>query len=134
MIEEVIILPAVLKPNFDLFGFNVGEDGAFPDELLPPQRTGLWAFSIDPLQSLHLLRCVPHILAAIHLVVVAGWVLVVLHRKCHLMHNPTNTKTTRLRRKELVWLFFFAGAGAGAIVVVSHGQALFTKRAYTLLH
>lgn len=71
--------PSILEPNFDLFGFNVGKYGALSDELLPPQGTWLRAFSIDPLQSLNLLWCVPHILAWIHLVV--GWVLV--HRKCH---------------------------------------------------
>ena len=73
-------LPAILEPHFDLLLFNVGKDGALPNELLPSRRTRLGALRIHPLQSLHLFRCVPHILATIH-ETVQYWIS--LHTKCH---------------------------------------------------
>lgn len=81
-------VPAVLKPDFDLLRFNVRENGALPNKLLPPQRARLGAFSIDPLESIDLLRGVPHILARIHLLLLlaaAAAVAVALpvHRKRH---------------------------------------------------
>jgi hypothetical protein len=64
-----IRLPAVLKPDFDLFGLNVGKNGTLPNELLPSQRARLWAFCVHPLQCLHLLWRIPHVLAGIHLLI-----------------------------------------------------------------
>lgn len=62
-------IPAILKPDFDLSRFNIRENRTLPNKLLPSQRTRLWAFSVNPLQSLHLLRCIPYILAWIHLLI-----------------------------------------------------------------
>jgi len=64
-----IRLPAVLKPDFDLFGLNVGKNRTLPNELLPSQRARLWAFCVHPLQCLHLLWRIPHVLAGIHLLI-----------------------------------------------------------------
>lgn len=61
---------AVLKPDFDLFGLNVAENRTLPNELLPSQGAGLWAFRVDPLQGLNLLWCISHVLTTIHLLVV----------------------------------------------------------------
>lgn len=63
----MVLTPAILEPDFDLLGLDVGEDGALSDQLLPPQRAGLGALVVDPLQRLHLLGRVPHVLARVHL-------------------------------------------------------------------
>lgn len=106
-------LPAILEPHFDLLLFNVGKDGALPNELLPSGRTRLGALSIHPLQSLHLFRCVPHILATIH-EPVQNWIS--LHTKCH----NNKAKTLSDSKRDFFWVLFFL--------------ALFTQRASTLLH
>jgi hypothetical protein len=58
--------PAVLEPDLDLLGLDVAEYGALPDELLPAQRAGLGALAVDPLERLHLLGRVAHVLARVH--------------------------------------------------------------------
>lgn len=58
-----LFIPSILEPDFDLFGLNVRENRALPNQLLPSQRARLWAFRVDSLQGLNLLWCVPHILA-----------------------------------------------------------------------
>ena len=42
-------LPAILEPNFDLLWLDMGENGAFSDELLTAQGTGFGAFMIKSL-------------------------------------------------------------------------------------
>lgn len=83
--ETVCFLPllfptsAILEPDFDLLGLDVAEDGALSDQLLPPQRAGLGALVVDPLQRLHLLGGVPHVLARVHLLARA----LPVHRQRH---------------------------------------------------
>jgi hypothetical protein len=59
-------VPAVLEPDLDLLGVDAGEDGAVADQLLAAQRARLGALVVEPLQRLHLLRRVPHVLAGVH--------------------------------------------------------------------
>ncbi|RRT76348.1 hypothetical protein B296_00018591 [Ensete ventricosum] len=59
-------LPSVLEPDLDLLRLDVGEDRTFPYELLPSQGARLRALAVDPLERLHLLRRVPHVLPRIH--------------------------------------------------------------------
>jgi hypothetical protein len=59
--------PAVLEPDLDLLGLDVAECGAVPDDLLAAQRAGLGAVAVDPLEHLHLLGGVAHVLARVHL-------------------------------------------------------------------
>jgi hypothetical protein len=55
-------LPPVLEPDFDLLWLNVGQHRRLTDELLSSDGAGLGTLMIHPLQCLHLLVCVPHIL------------------------------------------------------------------------
>lgn len=59
------MIPAILEPDLDLLGLDVGENGALSNQLLSTQRAGLWALRIDSLERLNLLSCVPYILASI---------------------------------------------------------------------
>jgi hypothetical protein len=61
------VSPAVLEPDLDLLGLDVAEYGAVPDDLLAAQRAGLGAVAVDPLEHLHLLGGVAHVLARVHL-------------------------------------------------------------------
>ena len=67
-------IPSVLKPNFDLFGLDVGENRAFPDKLLPANGTGFGALVIEPLKGFNLLRRVTDIFPVVHhsLTILAG--------------------------------------------------------------
>jgi hypothetical protein len=55
-------LPPVLEPDFDLLWLNVGQHRRLTDELLSSDGAGLGTLMIHPLQCLHLLVRVPHIL------------------------------------------------------------------------
>lgn len=68
-------IPPILKPNFDLLWFDIGENWAFPDKLLAAHRTGFWAFIIKPLKGFHLLWCVPNVLPIIQAAHLASSVL-----------------------------------------------------------
>ena len=51
-------IPSILKPDFDLLGVNVGEDGAFPDELLTANRSGhAPELQLDQLCNEHTCHC-----------------------------------------------------------------------------
>lgn len=58
-------VPAILEPDFDLLGLDVGENGAVFDELLAANGAGLGALVVDTLQCLHLLVGVTHILSGV---------------------------------------------------------------------
>jgi len=66
------MIPSVLEPNFDLLRLDVGENGTLPDKLLAAHGAWLGAVMVEPFKSLNLLRRVPHILAVIHLQLIAG--------------------------------------------------------------
>ena len=89
----LLSLPAILEPHFDLLCFNVSKEWTLPNDLLPSGRTRLWTFNINPLQSLHLFRCVPHILATIHELLLV-WCWISLHTKCH--NNKTKKRNVFL--------------------------------------
>lgn len=64
----LVNIPSILEPDFDLFGLDVGKDGALTNQLLPPHRARLGALRVHSLQCLHLLRRVPHVLPrAVHM-------------------------------------------------------------------
>ncbi|RWW75383.1 hypothetical protein BHE74_00016589 [Ensete ventricosum] len=63
---SIDLLPSVLEPDLDLLWLDVGENGTLPYELLPPQGARLRALGVDPLERLHLLRSVPHVLPRVH--------------------------------------------------------------------
>lgn len=88
-------IPSVLKPDFDLFRVNIRKNGTLPNELMPLQRSWLWTFCINPLQSLHLFWCIPHILATIHLLVTTKTPI-----------TKSITQTTRKTKKPFSFLFF----------------------------
>ncbi|BAS85430.1 Os03g0640825 [Oryza sativa Japonica Group] len=67
LLALLLAAPAVLEPDLDLLGLDVAEYGALADELLAAERAGLGALAVDPLQRLHLLRGVAHVLARVHL-------------------------------------------------------------------
>lgn len=71
MVLETKLLPTVLKPDFDLFGLDVRKNGTLPDQLLAPERAGLWTLGIDSLESFDLLGGVPDILSGIEVFVYA---------------------------------------------------------------
>ena len=60
----MLSLPAILKPDFDLLGLDVGQNGTLADQLLPPQRARLRTLSINPFEGLDLLGRVPDIFSA----------------------------------------------------------------------
>lgn len=64
------LLPAILKPYFDLLGLDVRQNGALSDQLLSSQGAGLGALSIDSFKRVHLLRGVPDILSTVSKVLV----------------------------------------------------------------
>jgi hypothetical protein len=84
-----------LEPNFDLFGLNVGENWALPNELLAANGAGFGAIMIEPFQGFDLLRRVPDILAIVHdrlLTILAGHchIQIQLHKyppNIYLQHN-----------------------------------------------
>lgn len=80
-----IKLPSVLKPDFDLLGFNIGQKGAFSDQLLTAERRGFRTFWVNALQCLHLLRRVPYILpAAIQMpIYIVTTLMAIRHRHSH---------------------------------------------------
>ena len=47
--------PAILKPDFDLLGLNISQNGTLSDQLLPAQRAWLRALGVNSFKSLHLL-------------------------------------------------------------------------------
>ena len=47
------LLPLILEPDLDLLKFDIGEDGALPNQLLAVHRTGFWALMVEPLKGLH---------------------------------------------------------------------------------
>jgi hypothetical protein len=63
-------IPSVLEPNFDLFGLDVGENGALPYKLLAAHGAGFWAVVVEPFERLNLLGRVPHILTVIHSILI----------------------------------------------------------------
>lgn len=65
-------MPPILKPYFDLFGFNVGQNWTLENQLLPPQRAGLRTLRINPLQSLNLLSCVSDIFSSVNTTMLAN--------------------------------------------------------------
>lgn len=64
-------LPAILKPDFDLFGLDVGQNGTVAYQLLPAQRTGLRALGVDPFERLDLLGGVPDVFPGVEVPVEA---------------------------------------------------------------
>lgn len=59
-------LPSVLEPNLDLFGFDVGENGALSYELLAAEGTWFGAFMVEPFECFHLFGCIADVLAVVH--------------------------------------------------------------------
>ena len=57
----MLSLPAILKPDFDLLGFDIGQNGTLADQLLPPQRARLRTLGINPFEGFDLLGGVPDI-------------------------------------------------------------------------
>lgn len=100
-----IFIPSILKPNFDLFGFNVRENGALPNELLATNGAGFGAVVIEPLQGFDLLRRVADILA----IVEVRWLLTILAGHCHLQiknhHNSSQIPTKEVEPKNPKWGF-----------------------------
>jgi hypothetical protein len=54
--------PSILEPDLDLFGLDDCQDGALAQQLMPAREGGLGALGVHPLQRIHLLRRVPHVL------------------------------------------------------------------------
>lgn len=84
-------LPAILKPDFDLFGFNVWQNGTITDQLLPTQRAWLRTFGINPFERFNLLGGVPDVFSCIEMLIIAITaalsVLVLSHSHRH-FRNP----------------------------------------------
>jgi len=159
-VSKWINVPAVLKPDFDLFGLNVRENRTLSNKLLSSQRTRLRTFCIHSLQCLNLLRCIPHILTWIHVLVLTVYRKRHKNQQKHLIkenqHRPprccfemlNNNKLKErgvsffvpLMKKgeSLVWflcVFFNVGGGSSSRVSVGfHRQALSFKRATSLVH
>lgn len=64
------LLPAILKPYFDLLGLDVRQNGALSDQLLPSQRARFRALSVYSFKGFHLFRRVPDILSVVSKVLV----------------------------------------------------------------
>jgi hypothetical protein len=93
--KRIMVIPAILEPDFDLLGVDVGENGALPDQLLPAQRAGLGALGIDPLESLDLLGRVPYILPGIQMPAdapTAALSVVLSHGHRHFLSSPNQEK------------------------------------------
>ena len=58
-------IPSILKPDFNLFRLNVGENRAFPNKLLAANGARFRALMIEPLKGFDLLRCVPDVLSVV---------------------------------------------------------------------
>jgi hypothetical protein len=109
-----IVIPAILEPDLDLLGLDVGENGALSDQLLPAQRAGLGALSIDSLERLHLLSRVPHILASVKVVIVpadaptAALSVMLSHSHRHFCVSPTpQSRKSSLRATCFVGILAF---------------------------
>jgi hypothetical protein len=90
-----------LEPNFDLFGLNVGENWALPNELLAANGAGFGTIMIEPFQGFDLLRRVPDILAIVHV----NRILTILAGHCHHQNSTSQIPTkyifaTQLSPKE----------------------------------
>jgi len=91
--KRMMVIPAILEPDFDLLGVDVGENGALPDQLLPAQRAGLGALGIDPLERIDLLGRVPYILPGIKVPAdapTAALSVLLSHR--HFLSSPNQEK------------------------------------------
>jgi hypothetical protein len=88
-------IPAVLEPDFDLFGLNVCKDGTILNELLAAYGAWLGTLMVHMLQSLHLLICVSDIFPThderVHTRVVMIFFLLLL-----LLHCLQNTSVALL--------------------------------------
>jgi len=56
-------IPSILKPNFDLLGLDVLQDGALFDQLVTPDGAGFGALMVHPLQGFHLFVGVANVLS-----------------------------------------------------------------------
>lgn len=94
MSKWIMVIPAILEPDFDLLGVDVGENGALPDQLLPAQRAGLGALGIDPLERLDLFGRVPYILPRIKVPADAPTAAlpVLLSHHRHFLSSPNQEK------------------------------------------
>jgi hypothetical protein len=93
--KRMMVIPAILEPDFDLLGVDVGENGALPDQLLPAQRAGLGALGIDPLERIDLLGRVPYILPGIKVPAdapTAALSVLLSHRHRHFLSSPNQEK------------------------------------------
>jgi hypothetical protein len=117
MNKRLMVIPAILEPDFDLLGVDVGENGALPDQLLPAQRAGLGALGIDPLERLDLFGRVPYILPRIKVPADAptAALSVLLSHHRHFLSRPNQEKTClkadflvgfgfRSSRLKILWL------------------------------
>lgn len=115
-----------MKPDFDLFRFNVRKNGTLSNELLPSQRSWFWAFCIDSLQGFHLLWCISHILASIHLLftVTSATIALSVHQKRH-SENPTKLWAFEFVKVfvEVAWTGTGTGTGREALFL-SHSSRL----------
>lgn len=113
-----MVIPPVLKPNFDLLRLNVSKDRTLPDQLLSSQRTRFRALGVDSLKRLHLLRRVPHILAGRIKVLVdtTTAALPVLLSNHHRHFSPTHQRKGEVVEEESLELSFesafYSGVGS----------------------
>lgn len=104
------LIPPILKPNFNLLRLDVGEGGAFPDELLPPQWARFWAFTVDSLEGFDLLRCVPDIFSLIsrhNPFVSRSHSYHVPNNSANKGHLPAVEHLQYRDRKSIIFCFFF---------------------------
>ena len=59
-------IPAILEPDLDLLGFDVGENRAFANELLAAHGARFRALSVHSLERIHLLCSIADVLSAVH--------------------------------------------------------------------
>ena len=98
----MLSLPAILKPDFDLLGFDIGQNGTLADQLLPPQRARLRTLGINPFEGFDLFARVPNIFSASGKMLVDATTatLYVLLRHYHRHFQPQLEATAKPSERE----------------------------------